>query len=63
MTSLIHNKITKKNVKHIWVSLTAGLALLLVSGKRRVPAPPPNIIEATVVGSTFGYSNNGASNV
>jgi len=35
---------------------TAGLALLLVRGKRRVPAPPPKMIEATLFGSAFGVS-------
>lgn len=45
-------------------SFTAGLALLLVRGKRRVPAPPPKIIEATVVGSAFPCSSkNGEDSI
>lgn len=40
---------------------TAGLALLLVRGKRRVPAPPPSTIAATFFGSAFGDSNNAGS--
>ena len=32
--------------------ITAGLALVCVSGKRRVPAPPPRMIDATVSGPT-----------
>ena len=43
--------------------LTAGLALDLVRGKSRVPAPPPNMIEATVFGSASGFANSGASKV
>lgn len=39
--------------------LTAGLALLPVSGKSRVPAPPPNMMEATALGSASGFSNTG----
>lgn len=45
---------SKSNTKSC---LTAGLALLFVRGKRRVPAPPPKIIEATVPGSAFGCSS------
>ena len=41
---------------------TAGLALLLVRGNRRVPAPPPKTIAATFLGSAFGVSNNAGSN-
>lgn len=37
--------------------LTAGLALLRVRGKSLVPAPPPNMIAATVLGSAACFSN------
>lgn len=47
--------------------LTAGFARRLVSGKRRVPAPPPSIIATTVRGSRFSISRslncNGPHNV
>jgi hypothetical protein len=45
----------RKNKKK-WIFFTAGLALLLVRGKRRVPAPPPKMIEATLFGSALGVS-------
>lgn len=39
------------------MALTAGFARLFVRGNRRVPAPPPRIIESTVLGSTRGFSS------
>jgi len=38
--------------------LTAGLARRFVRGKSRVPAPPPRIMEATVLGSLFSVSSS-----
>lgn len=38
--------------------LTAGFARRLVSGKRRVPAPPPSIIATTVRASRFSISRS-----
>lgn len=61
----MHNAIATTGTKQHWKTLqkeqksnifTAGLALLLVRGKRRVPAPPPKMIEATLFGSAFGVS-------
>lgn len=40
--------------------LTAGVALVLVSGNSCVPAPPPSMIEATFLGFAFGFLKIGA---
>lgn len=38
-------------IKNKLITLTAGLARFCVRGKRRVPAPPPRMIETTDFGS------------
>ena len=45
------------------VFLTAGFALLLVRGNNRVPAPPPSMIAATLLGSACCFSKTGPSNI
>lgn len=58
---LITNAIESNFKSNSWYH-TAGLALLLVRGNKRVPAPPPNMIEATFFGSAFGVSKSGSWN-
>ena len=43
--------------------LTVGLALVCVRGKRRLPAPSPNMIEQIVLESTWDLSNFGICKV
>lgn len=40
------------------IRLTAGLARRFVRGKSLVPAPPPSMIAATVLGSRFSMSKS-----
>ena len=51
-----------KNMRH-QCFLTAGFALLLVRGNNRVPAPPPSMIAATLLGSACCFSKTGPSNI